>query len=619
MADQTTSDTNEEFVDSTDVFLDKVIEECMNVHSSDHLPDENEQFCESVMIKENLDLNIKRDDHDDDNSHKYFVHGAVPFFREKIVPLWLQEDDVSFDLDENISIIRRSQSDDLLSTSRSSSKNDHINLQRSTKSEKNSREIIYPHKSLNDTVQSISSNPTDGLVNDARSDASSSKIDFLAEYERRVDLLECSDYALEEVFVMLRCCVEKLCLNSGILSEIQEQEQSNEKRTDSKEFMPKEVDKEEENVGDVNEKDQKTDKDTSDDSETGNLTECKDNKNILKDLLVLLGELQSRFEHFTSDIGDLVHLGALSAQHALRVEQYARIVQGTYGKLRADNEKIHEYLQDKEASWVQTQTQLHNEIVRQTEEIQVLMTELTKSSSQNRIRHQMQDRHLNKVKKDVHSTEDIVDLMLHQRCSIEKAMALDFSRQSKINEQKLVVLQQQRYIQKLELQLKDMDLVLRGLLFSADEPQEPPKDFQNISPLKNPISMISDVLFCDQAQYLVDKSTDSSLVSEQVFQIGDSTRNETQSEGVFDPQSLSYVRNKIREHDVPESQPVLARDLGSGESRGLDNINVEYDACVEENIVNLQISDDASSFEEFRSIMEIQVSRTVGENDSSRE
>ena len=45
----------------------------------------------------------------------------------------------------------------------------------------------------------------------------------------------------------------------------------------------------------------------------------------------------------------------------------------------------------------------------------------------------VQDRHLNIVKKTPHTTEDIVTLMLHQRCSIEKAMALDFSRQSKVN------------------------------------------------------------------------------------------------------------------------------------------------------------------------------------------
>ncbi|XP_061176610.1 uncharacterized protein LOC133185427 [Saccostrea echinata] len=602
MADRTTLDTNEEFVDCTDIFLDKVIEDCMTVPSSDHLPDESEEFCASVMIKENLDLNLRQGD--EDKSDRYYnFSGTVPYSREKLVPLCLQGDDISFDLDENISIIRRSQSDDLLSTSRSSSKNGHFNLQRPTKSEKNSREIIYPHKTLNDTLQSTPSNPTDGLANDASSDASSCNVDFMAEYERRVDLLECSDYALEEAFVMIRGCVEKLCLNNGILSEIQEQEQSNEKRSEV--VMSEEAEKDEENDKHVKEKDQKTDKDTSDQRKTGNFTECQDNKVILKDLLALLGELESRFEHFTSDIGDLVQLGALSAKHAMRLEQYAKIVQSTYVNLRADNEKIHEYLQDKEANWVQTQAQLHNEIVRQTEEIQTLMTELSKSSSQNRIRNQMQDRHLNKVKKDVHSTEDIVDLMLHQRCSIEKAMAQDFSRQSKIHELKLLVLQQQSYVQKLELQNKEMDLVLRGLLFSTDEPQEPPKDFQNISPLKNPISMISDVLFCDQAQYLVDKSTDSSLVSEQVFQIGDSTRSETQSEAVFDPQRLSYVRNKIREQEIPESRPVLARDLGSGESKGLDDINVEHDARVEESI-NVQILDDPASFEEFRSAVEIQ-------------
>lgn len=36
---------------------------------------------------------------------------------------------------------------------------------------------------------------------------------------------------------------------------------------------------------------------------------------------------------------------------------------------------------------MQTQAQLHNEIVRQTEEIQALMTELSKSNMKNRIRN----------------------------------------------------------------------------------------------------------------------------------------------------------------------------------------------------------------------------------------
>lgn len=46
-----------------------------------------------------------------------------------------------------------------------------------------------------------------------------------------------------------------------------------------------------------------------------------------------------------------------------------------------------DYLQIKETDWVQTQAQLHNEIVRQTEEIQALMTELSKSNMKNRIRN----------------------------------------------------------------------------------------------------------------------------------------------------------------------------------------------------------------------------------------
>lgn len=46
-----------------------------------------------------------------------------------------------------------------------------------------------------------------------------------------------------------------------------------------------------------------------------------------------------------------------------------------------------DYLQIKETDWVKTQAQLHNEIVRQTEEIQALMTELSRSNMKNRIRN----------------------------------------------------------------------------------------------------------------------------------------------------------------------------------------------------------------------------------------
>lgn len=37
---------------------------------------------------------------------------------------------------------------------------------------------------------------------------------------------------------------------------------------------------------------------------------------------------------------DLVQLGALSAKHAARIEQYARCVQNTYLSMKADNEKM---------------------------------------------------------------------------------------------------------------------------------------------------------------------------------------------------------------------------------------------------------------------------------------
>ncbi|XP_011415813.2 uncharacterized protein [Magallana gigas] len=570
MAHQTIfEDPSEEFVDCTDEFLDKVIEECLAVPSDDHFSD---------------------------------------------------------------AVIRRSQSDDFLSTSRSASKDDHRELQRPTLSEKNINELIRPpNKSLNDTMQSTFSNPSSGMTNGTGSSARSSScnIDFLAEFERRVDLLEYTDYALEEVFVMLRSCVEKLCVNNGIVFENQTEslktcetdgsaceestteitEHDKEAEVSANTEASVSADKEAD-VSDTEgtEKNHGGDKDKLMENETklAEESDTQDNRGYLQDLLGLLVELEKRFEHFTAEIGDLVQLGALSAKHAARIEQYARCVQNTYLSMKADNEKMQDYLQIKETDWVQTQAQLHNEIVRQTEEIQALMTELSKSNMKNRIRNNMQDRHLNLVRKDSHSTEDIVTLMLHQRCSIEKAMALDFSRQSKINELKLLVLQQQSYIQKLELQNKEMDMVLQGLLFPADEPKEPPKEYENICPLSDPISMVSDVLCCDQALYVIDKSTDCSLVSEQIFQIGESSRPVSHSEGVFDPQRLSYVRREMREHEVPDTQSPIARDLGSGESGVVDSIAQEQECAVEDSKRKVQEPDEPSSFEEIKNSVKIQ-------------
>ena len=40
---------------------------------------------------------------------------------------------------------------------------------------------------------------------------------------------------------------------------------------------------------------------------------------------------------------DLVQLGALSAKHATRIEQYAKCVQNTYLTMKADNENMQVY------------------------------------------------------------------------------------------------------------------------------------------------------------------------------------------------------------------------------------------------------------------------------------
>lgn len=332
MAHQTIfEDLNEEFVDCTDEFLDKVIEECLAVPSDDHFSDAGENIS-STDVKENVNVNLNQNDLADSQSE--FV-GPALIPREKsghYIPLCSHVDDDSFDFDENISVIRRSQSDDFLSTSRSASKDDHHELQRPTLSEKNISELIGPpNKSLNDTLQSTFSNPSSGMTNGTGSDARSSScnIDFLAEFERRVDLLEYTDYALEEVFVMLRSCVEKLCVNNGIAFENQAEsletcetdgsacEDCTTETTENDKEGEVSADKEanvsadkeadvleakgiETNNGGDEEKPKEKETKSPEESDTQN------NRGYLQDLLGLLVELEKRFEHFTAEIGGKV-------------------------------------------------------------------------------------------------------------------------------------------------------------------------------------------------------------------------------------------------------------------------------------------------------------------------
>lgn len=334
MAHQTIfEDPSEEFVDCTDEFLDKVIEECLAVPSDDHFSDAGENIS-STDVKGNDNVNLNQNDQTDSQSS--FV-GPALIPREKsghYIPLCSHIDDDSFDFDENISVIRRSQSDDLLSTSRSASKDDHRELQRSTLSEKNINELIRPpNKSLNDTMQSTFSNPSSGMTNGTGSSARSSScnIDFLAEFERRVDLLEYTDYALEEVFVMLRSCVEKLCVNNGIVFENQTEslktcetdgsaceesttetiEHDKEAEVSANTEASVSADKEAD-VSDTEgtEKNHGGDKDKLMENETklAEESDTQDNRGYLQDLLGLLVELEKRFEHFTAEIGGKVQI-----------------------------------------------------------------------------------------------------------------------------------------------------------------------------------------------------------------------------------------------------------------------------------------------------------------------
>lgn len=305
MAHQTIyEDPNEEFIDCTDELIDKVIEECIAVSSEDHLSDVGDHLNSKETTGH---VNVNLNQNDQANIRSSIVRPA-PIPRENsknCIPLCSQMDDDNFVFDENVSTIRRSQSDDFLSTSRSVSKDDHQEMQRLTYSEKNISSLIQPNnKSLNDTLMSAFTNPSSGASNGTESEAKSStcNIDFLAEFERRVDLLEYTDYALEEVFIMLRSCVERLCINYGILEEEADNQESDSASCEASTSKIHESSKELEDPAIENTIENNTEQENLPKTESEN-ENSEENKGYLKDLIGLLMELEKRFEHFTAEIG----------------------------------------------------------------------------------------------------------------------------------------------------------------------------------------------------------------------------------------------------------------------------------------------------------------------------
>lgn len=300
-------DQIEEFVDCTDVFIDKIIEDCITDPFPDLLPVACGDVKDSAGLKTQGYVNVNLNQNDQANTST-FSFCEKPLIPGHLDPMFQEFglDAHNFDLlDENISLIRRSQSDDLLSGS--ISKINQESLQRSTNSEKNIRNLISPTEiSLHSTFPK----PFNGWTNDdasSGSEVSSDNIDFSAEFEHRIDLLESADFALEEAFFMLRGCIEKLRSPGDPTTEHLEVAKEQDVNLEN---VPKTIDIDEETANTVTENIKVNKKGGEEDMPKEEETKQEESRNIqdnkiYKELLTLIVELESKFEHFTTEVGGI--------------------------------------------------------------------------------------------------------------------------------------------------------------------------------------------------------------------------------------------------------------------------------------------------------------------------
>lgn len=224
------------------------------------------------------------------------------------------------------------------------------------------------------------------------------------------------------------------------------------------------------------------------------------------------------------------------------------------------------YLEEKEAKWADSRDQYQAEIVRQGQQITDILQRLHIYNDEPSTSRRQNDR--------PRTAEIVNSVLMKRRCQEEHAMALDFARQSKISELKLLLIQQQGYIQRLQLKNSELNGVIRDVLYAKSEETPENDDCQ----LQN----VSDVLTCDEAGYIPNKSTDPDIVCRQVFNIGETKTSVGPTFPVFDPRKLSYIcLDALPVHDViqveecnedEETNEKLNEEISSEIQIG-DNIN----------------------------------------------
>ncbi|XP_021364669.1 uncharacterized protein LOC110457642 [Mizuhopecten yessoensis] len=317
-----------------------------------------------------------------------------------------------------------------------------------------------------------------------------------------------------------------------------------------------------------------------------------DMRSFLMCLNSSLHEMFTRFQNFVTEVGETVHLGALATQHSQRMDSWASHVQRLYNSLKTDHNNMQEYIELREKDWIKVRSQLQAELETQGHQIHEVITALkehedVRRKSERNLSKRVGERLLRKSERSKSLDKldnNLVDILQKRRCDQEQAMALDFSRQLKITELKLILVRQQSYIQRLELQNKELDGVLRGVLFDPDTEQFSGNYFvRNPAQIGEGFNTMTDILHCDKANYLPGKSTDPDMVASQTFDIGPKTqRLSAEKEVMFDPKMLKYMCRETAAaintdmDEIGSGEKVKQEcEMFEGEAGNLNNSRVE--------------------------------------------
>ncbi|XP_052065899.1 uncharacterized protein LOC127705606 [Mytilus californianus] len=479
-------------------------------------------------------------------------------------------------------------------------------------SEKSSPEIkrdLDRRRALDESAEFESSSSSEEEI-----EPEEDKFDFFREFELKVDVLEYCDMAVEESFEMLKLHVLDL-VDMPTEKEIDEEQVTN---GNAKHLKSDETKVENpENVQDAQpcksyEKDPTPEIENNriaevcdKDIKFTNLTAEKEPQKMQEKALMvteILQVLHDRFEKFIGEVSEIVHLGALSVRHAQRVDQWGAEVQKTYQKIYADHQKMKAYLEERETDWVETREQYQSEIVRQGQQITNILQRL-------HIYNDIPDtprRH-----NDKHKTADVVNsVLMKRRCQEEQAMSLDFARQAKISELKLLIIQQQGYIQRLQLKNAELNSIIRDVLYAKPYPEEASETDNGKAEEVERLQNVADVLSCDMASYLPNKSVDSDIVSRQVFNIGSTKACYGQKRvppnvyPVFDPHKLSYIcldalstQKNVNSggYEAGDKSNDQCDDEENDKKENVTNLTGESELQNDKNIVNHNVFYDCST------------------------